>query len=49
MPKSRFWRSWALRTEFLTAVAVAVMAALLERLALQLARCLWNSLRPAAA
>jgi hypothetical protein len=35
-------------SEFLTAVAVAVLAALLERVAMQLARSLWNSLQPAA-
>ena len=33
---------------FLTAVAVAVAAALLERLALHFARSLWNALQPAA-
>jgi hypothetical protein len=32
---------------FLTAIAVAVAAALLERLAIQLARTLWNALQPA--
>jgi hypothetical protein len=35
-------------TEFLTAVAVAVLAALLERVAIQLARSLWNGVQPAA-
>jgi hypothetical protein len=33
---------------FFTAVAVAVAAALLERLAIQFARSLWNALQPAA-
>jgi hypothetical protein len=34
-------------TEFLTAVAVAVLAALFERLAVHLARSVWNGLQPA--
>jgi hypothetical protein len=33
---------------FLMAVAVAVAAALLERLAVQFVRSLWNALQPAA-
>jgi hypothetical protein len=36
-------------TEFLTAAAVAVMAALLERLAVRFARSLWSTVQPAAA
>jgi hypothetical protein len=36
-------------SEFLTAMAVAVAAALLERLAVRVARSLWNALQPAAA
>lgn len=35
--------------EFLTAIAVAVAAALLERLAVLIARSLWDALQPAAA
>jgi hypothetical protein len=35
-------------SEFLTAVAVAVLAALLERVAVRLARSLWSSVQPAA-
>jgi hypothetical protein len=35
-------------TEFLTAVAVAVLVTLLERLAVHLARSLWNGLQPAS-
>lgn len=36
-------------TEFLTAVAVAVAAALLERLAVRIVRSIWSGLQPAAA
>jgi hypothetical protein len=36
-------------TEMLAAVFVAVAAALLERLAVRVARSLWGALRPAAA
>jgi hypothetical protein len=36
-------------SEFLAAVAVAVVAALLERLAVRFAGSLWNVVRPAAA
>jgi hypothetical protein len=35
-------------SEILTAVLVTVAAALLERLAIRLARSLWGALRPAA-
>jgi hypothetical protein len=35
-------------TEFLTAIGVAVVAALLERLAVRFARSLWKALQPAA-
>lgn len=35
--------------EFFTAVAVAVAAALLERLAVLIARSLWDALQPATA
>jgi hypothetical protein len=36
-------------TGFLAAVLVAVTAALLERLAMRVARSFWGALRPAAA
>jgi hypothetical protein len=36
-------------TEILAAVLVAVAAALLERVAVRLARSLWGALRPSAA
>jgi hypothetical protein len=38
-----------LMNRILTAVLVTVTAALLERLAVRLARTLWGALRPAAA
>ena len=41
---------WKVETmsEFLTALAVAVAAALLERLAVRIARSLWEAMQPAA-